>query len=150
MKPWLPVVVILAINAWGQSAAPGSPCVLVAGSGCGNLVIEKTRRIDVFVDAQTEKWFASQGLAFSFRAGDVLDTIVATSKDFKTNLGVSPGDTETRVRQLYGKPIVAKGTLRKGEADVGTLGDRVLAYPGVRFVISKGKVWAIVIVPRSS
>lgn len=150
MKPLLLTIVLIAMNSWGQSVpTPGRTCVLMAGVGCGSLIVNKTRRGDFLGDPETEKRFASQGLTFSFRPDEVLDTIVATSKDIKTNLGVRPGDREKQVRLVYGKPKVAKGALRKGDIEIGTVGDRILVYRGIRFVISKEKVWAIVIVPSN-
>jgi hypothetical protein len=149
MKPFLLIMVVVVASSSGQSPTLARPCILVAGAGCGNLIVDKTKRADFLPDLETEKRFASEGLTFSFRAGDVLDTIVATGKEFKTNSGVGPGDTEKHVRQVYGKPTITKATLRKGELEIGTVGERVLVYPGIRFVISKERVWAVVIVPQS-
>jgi hypothetical protein len=143
------VFIAFVMIASGQSESPGTHCVLVAGVGCGNLVVNKTRRSDFLPDAETEKQFATEGLTFSFRSDEVLDTIVATAKEHKTNFGVHPGDNEKRVQQLYGTATAAKGKLRKGDVEIGTLGDKVLCYPGIRFVIVKERVWAIVIVPAS-
>lgn len=149
MKQLLVVAVIVTI-ASAQAERPGTYCVLVAGVGCGNLVVHKTKRSDFLGDAQTDKRFASEGLDFSFGPDGVLDTIVATGKVFKTNLGIRPGDEEKQLQRVYGTARVAKGTLRKGDVEIGALGDRVWYYPGIRFVIVKGRVWAIEIVPPGS
>jgi hypothetical protein len=143
------VFALAALIASAQSEGPATRCVLVAGVGCGNLIVEKTRRSDFLADAETEKRYATEGLTFSFRSGDVLDTIVATGKEFKTNLGIRPGDEEKQVQRAYGTATIAKGVLRKGNVEIGTLGDRLLCYPGIRFVIAKDKVWAIEIVSAS-
>jgi hypothetical protein len=149
MRQLLVLAFILKI-ASAQTESPGTHCVLVAGVGCGNLVVHKTKRSDFLGDAQMEKQFASEGLNFSFGPDEVLDTIVATGRVFKTNLGIHPGDGEKRVQRVYGTATVLKGTLRKGDVEIGTLGDRVLCYTGIRFVIVKGRVWAIEIVPASN
>jgi len=144
---------VIVIVASAQSEIPGTHCVLVAGVGCGNLVVHKTKRSDFLPDAATEKRFASEGLTFTFDANDTLDGIVAVgNKGYKTDKGVSPGDKEERVLQAYGKPEKSgKMVLNKGENEpIGTVGDRTLMYPGVLFVISKGRVWAIEIAPASS
>lgn len=146
MKQFL-VLALLVVIASAQTEGPGAHCVLVAGVGCGNLVVHKTKRSDFLGDAQTEKRFASEGLNFSFGPDEVLDTIVATGKVFNTNLGIHPGDEEKQVQRVYGTGTVEKGTLRKGDVEIGTLGDRVLCYSGIRFVIVKDRVWAIEIVP---
>lgn len=148
------VLVVIVIVASAQSESPaGTHCVLVAGVGCGNLVVHKTKRSDFLRDAATEKRFASEGLTFTFDANDTLDGIVAVgNRGYKTDKGVSPGDKEERVLQAYGKPEKSgKMVLNKGKNEpIGTVGDRTLMYPGVLFVISKGKVWAIEIAPASS
>jgi hypothetical protein len=147
MKP-LFVLALIVMIASAQSESPGGTrCVLIAGVGCGNLVLNKTRRSDFLADAEAEKRYATDGLTFSFRSGEVLDTIVATGKDFKTNLGIHPGDEEKQVKRVYGAGTVEKGTLSKGDVPIGTIGDRILCYPGIRFVIVKDRVWAIEIVP---
>jgi hypothetical protein len=126
MKPFLLIMVVVVASSSGQSPTLARPCILVAGAGCGNLIVDKTKRADFLPDLETEKRFASQGLTFSFRAGDVLDTIVATGQEFKTNSGV-------------GKPTITKATLRKGELEIGTVGERVLVYPGIRFRYLEGE-----------
>jgi hypothetical protein len=125
---------------------PKGPCKLVPGVGCGDLIINKSSRGQVLADKEAEKRYADEGMTFSFGANEILDSIVVTSKQFATDKGVSPGDREERVRQVYGDPKIGKLVLFKGGPEpVGTLGDRVLDYPGVQFVISHGSVWAVAI-----
>jgi hypothetical protein len=143
------VLAVIVVIASAQSESPGTHCVLMAGVGCGNLVVHKTKRSDFLGDAEAEKRFASEGLNFSFGPDEVLDTIVATGKVFKTNLGIHPGDEEKQVQRVYGAGTVEKGTLSKGDVPIGTIGDRILCYSGIRFVIVKDRVWAIEIVPAS-
>ena len=141
---------MMVTMTYAQSEGPGTHCVLVAGVGCGNLVLQKTKRSDFLPDAATEKRFANEGLTFTFDANDTLDGIVAVSnKGYKTDRGVSPGDKEERVLQAYGKPQKSgKMALNKGENEpIGVVGDRTLTYRGVLFVIARGRVWAIEIVP---
>jgi hypothetical protein len=146
------VLFTAVIIASAQTKGPGTHCVLVAGVGCENLVVHKTKRSDFLPDAAAERRFANKGLTFSFDASDTLDGIVAVgNKGYKTDKGVSPGDKEKRVLQAYGKPEKSgKMVLNKGTNEpIGAVGDRALMYPGVLFVIAKGKVWAIEIVPAS-
>ncbi len=140
------VILVLAINSIGQSQNAGVSCILVGGVGCGNLVLEKTRRSDFLPDAETEKRFANEGVTFTFDANDTLDSIVVVgNKRYKTDKGVSSGDKEERVLQAYGKPTkTGKMVLNKGENEpIGTVGDRALMYPGILFIIRHGGVWAI-------
>ena len=118
----------------------------MAGVGCGNFVIEKTRRSDFLPDAGTEKRFADEGVTFTFDARDTLDGIVVVgNKRYKTDKGVSPGDKKERVLQAYGKPTkTGKMVLYKGENEpIGAVGDQALMYPGILFIIRHGGVWAI-------
>lgn len=146
----LATVLIMTMTAFGQTENQGMGCTLVAGVGCGNLVLNKTRRSDFLGNTEMEKQYARDGLTFSFRSDETLDTIVASGKDFTTDRGVHPGDEENQVQRAYGTAMVAHGKLRKGDVEIGTLGDKILCYSGVRFVIVKGKVWAIEIVPASA
>jgi len=91
-------MVVTVASGSGQSPTLARPCIFVAGAGCGNLIVDKTKRADFLSDHETDQRLVSEGLTFSFRAGDVLYTIVARGKEFKTNSGVGPGDTEKRVR----------------------------------------------------
>jgi hypothetical protein len=147
------IFAVIVMTASAQTHTVDARCVLVAGVGCGNLFLNKTKRSDFLPDAATEKRFASEGLTFTFDANDTLDGIVAVGNEgYKTDKGVSPGDKEERVLQAYGKPEKSgKMVLNKGENEpIGTVGDRTLMYPGVLFVISKDRVWAIEIVPASN
>jgi len=149
MKRLLAFATMVAMT-FAQAEGPGTHCVLVAGVGCGSLVLGKTKRSDFLPDAVTEKRFANEGLTFTFDTNDTLEGIVAVgNKGYKTDKGVSPGDKEERVLQAYGKPEKSgKMVLNKGQNEpIGVVGDRTLMYPGVLFVIAKGRVWAIEIVP---
>lgn len=140
------VLALIVMIASAQSETPKTRCVLVAGVGCGNLILEKTRRSDFLTDSDTEKRFSDEGMTFTFDASDTLDSIVVTrNKLYKTDKGVSPGDKEERVLQAYGKPTKSgKMVLSKGENEpIGAVGDRALMYPGILFIISHGSVWAI-------
>jgi hypothetical protein len=135
----------------GQVQSPGTHCVLVAGVGCGKLVLGKTRRTDFLPDARTEDRFSKQGMTFTFDANDTLDSIVvADNRAYKTDRGISPDDREERVLQAYGKPAESgRPVLYKGENEpIGAVGDRALVYPGILFIIYHEHVWAIVIGPR--
>jgi len=129
-----------------HSDAPDENCQLVAGVGCGHFLINKTSKKELFSDTTTEAKYASEGITFSFNSDDVLNTIVVTSSKYRTTKNISAGASEHQVIKAYGKPEVGTGVLRKGTVPIGTVGDKVLAYPGIQFVMSRGKVWAVVIV----
>ena len=61
MKPSLLIMVVVVASGGGQSPTSTWPCILVAGAGCGNLIVDKTKRIDFLPDDETEGRFASQG-----------------------------------------------------------------------------------------
>jgi hypothetical protein len=109
-------MVVVVASGWGPVSNFNVPCILVAGAGRGNLIVDKTKRIDFLPDDETEGRFASQGAYLLVPAGDVLGTIVATGKDFKTNAGRGPGDTEKHVRQVYGKPTISTGSAPQGRS----------------------------------
>jgi hypothetical protein len=141
---------MLAFSAIGPPQAANNPCVLVAGTGCGDWVLKKTHRSQMFADQGAEARFAKEGVTFTFDAHDILDSIVATNKKYQTDKFVAAGDNEERVRQIYGKPTKAgKIVLYKGEKEpIGSVGDNSLMYPGILFVIDHGNVWAISIIAK--
>jgi len=56
----------------------------------------------------------------------------------QTSRGVRVGDSQSKVQKLYGNGKKTTVEIKKGEGDsLGKLGDFVLEYPGVAFVISK-------------
>jgi hypothetical protein len=128
-------------------AMPNTHCKLVPGVGCGDLVINKSARTQVIADKGSEKRYADEGMTFSFGANDILESISVTGKQYATDKGISPGDKEERVLQVYGKPTKSgKMVLYKGEDEpIGSVGDRSLEYPGILFVIAHGRVWAIIV-----
>jgi hypothetical protein len=106
---------------------PNAHCKLVPGVGCGTLVINKSARTQVIPDKDSEKRYANEGMTFSFGANDILESIAVTGKQYSTDKGISPGDKEERVLQVYGKPTKSgKLVLCKGEDQPkGSLGDRM-------------------------
>jgi hypothetical protein len=122
---------------------------LSPGVGCGAFLIGKSRRANVISQARDENYYAKKGLSFSFGSNDLLDTLVATSRTFTSDKGIRPGDPEEEVEKRYGKGTVGQYELHKGTTAIGAIGEKTLAYPGIQFVIAKGKVWAIVIVPKT-
>lgn len=130
-------------------AVAANQCTIVAGQGCGDLKVEKSKRSDVFRNDGDEKRYHDAGFDMSFGRDDILDTIVVDNRRYQTDLGLSVGDDEEKVRRIYGAPQkIRRLTLSKGGEPIGFVGDRTLVYPGIWFVISKDKVWAIMVLAK--
>ncbi|MGA2745918.1 MAG: hypothetical protein ABSE44_14575 [Candidatus Sulfotelmatobacter sp.] len=131
-------------------AIAGDRCTIVAGLGCGELKVGKSKRSDVFPNDGDEKRYHDDGLDLDFGKDDVLGTLVIGNSAYRTNLGLAVGDDEEKVKRVYGVPRkVERFTLSKGENEpIGFVGDRTLEYPGIGFIIVKNKVWVILVVPK--
>jgi hypothetical protein len=125
-------------------------CAIVAGQGCGELKVGKSKRSDVFRNDGDEKRYHDDGLDLNFGKDDVLGTLVIGNSAYRTKMGLAVGDDEEKVRRVYGVPQkVARFTLSKGENEpIGFVGDRTLEYPGIEFIILKSRVWLILVVPK--
>jgi len=78
--------------------------------------------------------------------GTVLNQIFVTDQSCKTSKGVKIGSTDEEVKKAYGLGNETAAYLSKGKSDrLGILGDSMLSYPGVAFVMSKGQVAAILL-----
>ncbi|MGA1988242.1 MAG: hypothetical protein ABSG72_18395, partial [Candidatus Sulfotelmatobacter sp.] len=124
-------------------------CTIVAGQGCGELRVGKSKQSDVFRSDGDEKRYHDDGLDLNFGKDGVLGTLVIGNSAYRTNLGLAVGDDEEKVRRVYGIPQkVERFTLSKGENEpIGFVGDRTLEYPGIGFIIVKKKVWLILVIP---
>ncbi len=96
-----------------------------------------------------------KGLDFQYSRSGVLDSIVLTTRDYHTDRQIRVGATEDEVVRAHGRGKVGNIDLTKGTTVdgspvvVGKAGDKVLFYPGIEFVFSKQRVWAIILVPKS-
>jgi hypothetical protein len=131
-------------------AAAGNRCTIMAGRGCGELIIGKSKQSNVFRNEGDEKRYHDDGLDPNFGKDGVLSTLVISGRVHQTDLGLSVGDDDEKVRRVYGVPKkVERLTLAKGESEpIGFVGDRTLVYSGIWFVIVQDKVWAIIVVPK--
>lgn len=112
-------------------------CVLTEGVGADFGTVEVTTR--------GERKPSPPGVILQYK-GDVLVQIFVTNNNCQTLKGVRIGSTQKEVESLYGKGKKINISLMKGMSDsLGNLGDIVLEYPGVSFVISKEKVAAFFI-----
>jgi hypothetical protein len=59
------VLALIVMIASAQSESPGTRCVLVAGVGCGELILNKTRHSDFLADAEAEKRYATASPSLS-------------------------------------------------------------------------------------
>jgi hypothetical protein len=125
-------------------------CTIVAGQGCGELKVGKSKRSDVFRNDSDDKRYHDDGLDLNFGKDDVLGTLVIGNSAYRTNLGLAVGDDEEKVKRGYGVPLkVERFTLSKGEDEpIGFVGDRTLEYSGIGFIIVKNKVWAILVTAK--
>ncbi len=142
-------MMILVLVLTGCSGRTEEDSQLRPGVGFGGYVLGKSKRSEIITQSHDENYFAKKGLWFSFDSHGVLDTIVTTSAAFQTDKGVRPGDPEAQVEMHYGKGVAGNYQLQKGAEAVGAIGEKTLSYPGIQFVMAKGKVWAIVIVPET-
>lgn len=79
----------------------------------------------------------------------VLEEIYAYGDDCRTSTGIRMGDSQTEVEGHYGKGKRKVVNLRKGKHDVlGPIGDYVLEYSGVEFVIVDRKITGMFILRR--
>jgi hypothetical protein len=131
-------------------AVAADHCTIVAGQGCGELKVGKSKRSDVLRNDGDEKRYQDDGLDLNFGKDGVLDTLIVDTSACRTNLGLAVGDDEEKVKRVYGVPQkIERSTLSKGENEpIGFVGDRTLEYPGIGFIIVKNKVWAILVIPK--
>jgi hypothetical protein len=125
-------------------------CTIVAGQGCGQLKIGKSKQADTYRTEGDEKRYHDDGLDLNFSRDGILDNLVISSRLYQTDLGLSVGDDEEKVKRAYGVPKkVERMTLSKSENEpIGFVGDRTLEYAGIGFIMVKNKVWAILVVPK--
>lgn len=112
-------------------------CVLQDGVGTDSAQIGVTTRAKGGV--------GHSGMTFLYK-GTVLNQIFVTDQSCKTSKGVKIGSTDEEVKKAYGLGNETAAYLSKGKSDrLGILGDSMLSYPGVAFVMSKGQVAAILL-----
>jgi hypothetical protein len=139
------IVVYVAINL-----AAAADNVVVPGVRCGAFILGRTKEREVA--AMTK----AKGLDFQFSKNGILDGVVLTSHDYRTDRGVRVGATEEEVIRAYGEGKtgnidLAKGTTTNGNPVViGKIGDKVLFYPGIQVVFARQRVWAIILVPKKA
>lgn len=116
----------------------GSSCLLQEGVGAEFAKIGVTT-----LDKATAK--APPGVIFNVDEHNVVTEIYVVAKGCHTSKGVGVGDSTEIVNHSYGKGKKEVLHVRKGGTAEWKIGDFALKYPGVEFVISKGKVDAIII-----
>ena len=122
--------------------------VVVAGIRCGPYILGKTTEREVRGMPEVK------GLDFQYSRSGVLDSVVLTTRDYHTDRRIRVGATEDEVVRAHGRGKVGNIDLTKGTTMdgspvlVGKVGDKVLFYPGIEFVFSKQRVWAIILVPK--
>jgi len=115
----------------------------VAAQGCGQFVLGRSTRSEILPNSSAEDRYSKTGLFFEFDNHDHLSAVVVTSPAFSDDAGLRVGDPEPNVIQRRGQPGLEQWGLLKSETVIGSVGDHVLIYPGVEFVIYENKVWAI-------
>ncbi|HMD18351.1 MAG TPA: hypothetical protein VKH18_16910 [Terriglobales bacterium] len=145
-RVWLLVVLVSTIGV----AQTTDDAVVVPGVRCGRFILGRTRENEI--ESIRDK---KAGIDFQFTQDHLLKGVVVTTSDFRTDRQIRVGDSEEDVLRAYGKGKTGNIDLTKGTtADgrpvvVGKVGDKVLFYPGIEFVFSKQRVWAIILVPKS-
>ena len=141
------ILIVLVVGLVGVLDAADN--IVVPGVRCGPYILGKTRQRDVQAMPEVK------GLDFQYSRSGVLDSIVLTTRDYHTDRQIRVGSTEDEVVRAHGRGKVGNIDLTKGTTVdgspvvVGKVGDKVLFYPGIEFVFSKQRVWAIVLVPKS-
>ena len=141
------IFIVLVVGLVGVLDAADN--VVVPGVRCGPYILGKTTERDVQAMPEVK------GLEFQYSRSGVLDSVVLTTRDYHTDRQIRVGATEDEVVRAHGRGKVGNIDLTKGTTVdgspvvVGKVGDKVLLYPGIEFVFSKQRVWAIVLVPKS-
>jgi len=141
------IFIVLVVGLVGVLGAADN--VVVPGVRCGAYILGKTTERDVQAMPEVK------GLEFQYSRSGVLDSVVLTTRDYHTDRQIRVGATEDEVVRAHGRGKVGNIDLTKGTTVdgspvvVGKVGDKVLLYPGIEFVFSKQRVWAIVLVPKS-
>ena len=116
--------------------------LIVPGLRCGAFILAKTTKKEL---SATPK---AKGVDFQFSRDGILDSVVVTSREYPTDRNVRVGASEEDVTRVYGQGKSGNIDLTKGETVIGKVGDKVLFYPGIQFVIAKQRVWAIILVKK--
>jgi len=117
-------------------------CVLTEGVGADFGRVGVTR--------QEKAGLPPHGVRLEYK-DHTLAQIFVYEGNCQTSRGVRVGDSQSKVQKLYGNGNKTTVEIKKGEGDsLGKLGDFVLEYPGVAFVISKGRVAALFITANAA
>jgi hypothetical protein len=122
--------------------------VIVPGVRCGPYVLGKTTEREVQTTPEVK------GLDFQYSRSGVIDSVVLTTRNYHTDRQIRVGATEDEVVRAHGRGKVGNIDLTKGTTVdgspvvIGKVGDKVLFYPGIEFVFSKQRVWAIILLPK--
>jgi hypothetical protein len=143
-----PLVLLLALAislvACHKSRTASLPDNIIApGVRCGQFILGETTQREVAATA------ATKGVDLQFSRDGVLNLVVVTTSDYRTDRNIQVGSGEDDVVHAYGQGKVGNIDLIKSETVIGKVGDKVIFYPGVQFVFMKKQVWAIIVVPKS-
>lgn len=134
----LAAVMLMAL--WLQTTAPPTTttnCILREGIGADFGKIGLTK--------QGSAGPVPPGVRLEYKNNVVVEIFVGEG-ECRTLKGARIGDSEGKVQKLYGPGKRTSASLMKGASSaIGKLGDYILEYPGVAFVMSKGQVAAIFI-----
>ena len=112
------------------------------GIRCGAFILGKTTEKEVSAPPK------AKGVDFQFSRDGILDSVVVTSDEYSTDRNVRVGATEDDVTRAYGQGKSGNIDIKKGPTVIGTIGEKVLFYPGIQFVFEKQRVWAIIVVKK--
>lgn len=92
------------------------------------------------------KKYQQLGLSIDSDGHSQISDIEVFGENYKTKEGLGIGDTEERVKLVYGTPEVLEVPLMAGNVRKGILAKRALHYPGIMWLIDdKGKVYAVIV-----
>jgi hypothetical protein len=135
------IVQLVFLALWQTATLSSTPsvrsCVLAEGSGADFGRIGITTR--------DKAGPTPRGVTLEYE-GAMLVRLFVTNDTCKTSKGIKVGDSQDEVQRSYGNGKRTTVKLMKGAtSSVGKLGDVVLVYPGVAFVMSNGRVAGVFI-----
>jgi hypothetical protein len=141
------MVIILCVTFLLLGCRPPNDTLIIPGKRVGNVDLRHTRFQEVSDgEGRVLKKYIDQGIYFGADGYSKISDIEVINKTYRTKEGLGVGDTEEKVKSVYGTPEVTDIPLMAGSVHKGTLANRALHYPGVKWVIDGNGTVSMVIV----
>jgi hypothetical protein len=137
----------ICVALWFTGCRPADDALIVPGKRVGSIVLGRTRLVDVSgPDGHVLGLFARQGMSFGVDSHSTVNDIDISKRTYTTKEGLGVGDTEDRIRQVYGAPDVSQIPLMAGSVQKATFAKRALHYHGIRWLIDdEGHAYMIMV-----